>query len=226
MDTSKIKVCIFDVNGVLIDSNLANARAMAQAFTGDPLLRQEIIRSYLKLTGIDRGRKIRIIQDQVIGAPFKETEFEFRWQSFISFGRLAMLDAPLFEGCKEVLGEIGRRKLTRVALSNTPVEELREILAAQNLESLLDVIRGGGDWPKSESLTRLLQEFQFAPDKCVFCGDGKGDLAAARQAGVSFVAIDPGTGEFDAEEGFAGPYRSLFHWGREAIDIQLLHETE
>jgi phosphoglycolate phosphatase-like HAD superfamily hydrolase len=226
MDTSEIKVCIFDVNGVLIDSNLANARAMAQAFTDDPLLRQKIIHYYLKLTGIDRGSKIRMIQDQVIGAPFEETEFELRWQSFISFGRLAMLDALLFEGCREVLGEIGRRKLTRVALSNTPVVELREILAAQNLESLFDVIRGGGDWPKSESLARLLEEFQFAPDKCVFFGDGKGDLAAARQVGVSFVAIDPGTGEFDAEEGFEGPYHSLVHWGHHTMDIRLLHETE
>lgn len=142
MNISKIQVCIFDVNGVLIDSNLANARAMAQAFTVDPLLRQRIIQLYLKLTGIDRGSKIRIIQDQVIGAPFKESEFELRWKDFISFGRLAMLDAPLFPGCKKVLAEIGKRRLTRVALSNTPAAELREILAAQHLESLLDVIRG------------------------------------------------------------------------------------
>ena len=31
MDLLKIKVCVFDVNGVLIDSNSANAQAMAQA---------------------------------------------------------------------------------------------------------------------------------------------------------------------------------------------------
>lgn len=223
MDEPQIRVCIFDVNGVLIDSNMANARAMAQSFTDDPLLQQRIIQLYLKLTGIDRGTKIRIIQDQVMGTPFKETEFELRWKSFITFGRLAMLDAPLFEGCKEVLVEIGKRKLTRVALSNTPLAELREILTTRNLESLLDVIRGGGDWPKSESLTRLLKEFQFSPDECVFCGDGKGDLAAARQAGVSFVAIDPGTGEFDAEQGFAGPYQSLAHWGQELMDIQIAY---
>jgi len=34
---SKPNVCIFDVNGVLIDSNLANARAMGEAFSDDPL---------------------------------------------------------------------------------------------------------------------------------------------------------------------------------------------
>ena len=31
MDLSKIKTCIFDVNGVLIASNSANAQAMTQA---------------------------------------------------------------------------------------------------------------------------------------------------------------------------------------------------
>ena len=64
----KIAVCIFDVNGVLIDSNLANARAMAQAFTDDPILQERIAQLYLTLTGIDRGTKIRKIQEQMIAA--------------------------------------------------------------------------------------------------------------------------------------------------------------
>ena len=36
MDIKKIKVNIFDVNGVLIDSNLGNAKAMGKAFSDDP----------------------------------------------------------------------------------------------------------------------------------------------------------------------------------------------
>ena len=60
MDLSRIKVCIFDVNGVLIDSNLANARAMAEAFTEDPALQERIAELYLTLTGIDRGSKIQV----------------------------------------------------------------------------------------------------------------------------------------------------------------------
>lgn len=128
-----------------------------------------------------------------------------------------MLKAPLLPGCKEILTELGKLDITRVALSNTPLVELQEILAAHNLQSLLDLIRGGGDWPKSESLVRLIQESEFEPDKCLFIGDGKGDLAAARYAGVSFVAVDPGTGEFDGEAGFDGPYTHLADWGEKAL---------
>jgi phosphoglycolate phosphatase-like HAD superfamily hydrolase len=106
-----------------------------------------------------------------------------------------------------------------VALSNTPRAELQEILSAQNLEVFLDLIRGGGDWPKSESLGRLLREFQFEPKKCLFMGDGKGDLAAARSTGVPFVAIDPGTGEFHDEEGFDGPYKNLLDWGKKVLGM-------
>jgi hypothetical protein len=51
-------------------------------------------------------------------------------------------------------------------------------------------------------------------------GDGKGDLGAARSAGVAFVAIDPGTGEFDDEEGFEGPYKNLFEWGRRVLGMK------
>jgi phosphoglycolate phosphatase-like HAD superfamily hydrolase len=219
MDLSKTHICIFDVNGVLIESNLANAQAMGEAFTDDPTLRNQIVELYLKLTGIDRGSKIRIIQEQVMKRPFQKKEFELRWERVKDLVYVSMTKAPLIKGCREVLTELGKRRITRVALSNTPRAELQEILSAQNLESSLDFIRGGGDWPKSESLGRLLREFQFEPRKCLFMGDGKGDLAAARSAGVAFVAIDPGTGEFDDEDGFDGPYRNLLDWGQKVLGM-------
>ena len=222
MNLERIKIFIFDVNGVVLDSNLANARAMAEAFTDDPVVQGRIARVYLTLTGIDRGTKIRTIKEQVIKRPFTENEFELRWKRFKALGTKAMHRAPLLPGCKEVLVDLGRRGLSRVALSNTPVVELRDILASHTLEPLLDVIRGGGDWPKAESLARLLQEYRFQPDRCLFFGDGKGDLAAARMAGVAFVAIDPGTGEFTGEEGFEGPYKDLAQWGERALGMSLL----
>lgn len=220
MDISKIQTCIFDVNGVLIASNLANAQAMGEAFTDDPALHKQIVDLYLKLTGIDRGSKIRIIQEQVMKRPFQKKEFDRRWERVKDLVHASMTKAPLIKGCKEVLTELGKRKIMRFALSNTPRAELEEILSAQNLESFLDFIRGGGDWPKSESLGRLLREFQFEPHKCLFMGDGKGDLAAAKSAGVTFVAIDPGTGEFDDEEGFDGPYKSQFDWGQRVLGMR------
>jgi phosphoglycolate phosphatase-like HAD superfamily hydrolase len=219
MEIAKTKICIFDVNGVLIESNLANAQAMGEAFTDDPALHEQIIELYLKLTGIDRGSKIRIIQEQVMKRPLEQKEFERLWERLKDLVHVSMTRAPLIEGCREVLNELGKRKMTRVALSNTPRAELQEILSAQNLEVFLDLIRGGGDWPKSESLGRLLREFQFEPKKCLFMGDGKGDLAAARSTGVPFVAIDPGTGEFHDEEGFDGPYKNLFDWGRKVLGM-------
>ena len=219
MDLSKTHICIFDVNGVLIESNLANAQAMGEAFTDDPTLHNQIVELYLKLTGIDRGSKIRIIQEQVIKRPFEKKEFQLRWKRVKDLVHVSMTKAPLIKGCREVLTELGKRKITRVALSNTPRAELQEILSAQNLESSLEFIRGGGDWPKSESLGRLLREFQFEPRKCLFMGDGKGDLAAARSAGVAFVAIDPGTGEFNDEDGFDGPYRNLLDWGQKVLGM-------
>jgi phosphoglycolate phosphatase-like HAD superfamily hydrolase len=220
MNLERIKVCIFDVNGVLLDSNLANARMMAEAFSDDPVVQGRIVKAYLTLTGIDRGTKIRTIQEQVIGRPFKENEFDLRWERFKFLGSKAMHRAPLLPGCKEVLADLGRRGITRVALSNTPVAELRDVLASHTLEPLLDLIRGGGDWPKAESLARLLREYRFDPHRCLFFGDGRGDLAAARLAGVAFVAIDPGTGEFTREEGFEGPHTDLAEWSERVLGMK------
>jgi len=212
-----ISVCIFDINGVLIDSNRANALALARAFTEDPALRDRIVALYLQLTGIDRGTKIRRVREQIIGRPFKDNEFQRHWDRVKEFTRESMIGAPLLPGCRETLEELGRRRLKRVALSNTPAKELKEILAAKRIDTLFDVIRGGGDRPKSESLMRVINELALDRDACVFIGDGKGDYQAATHAGIRFIAIDPGTGEFDPYGGFEGPYRDLAHWGRETL---------
>ena len=216
----KLDVCIFDVNGVLIDSNLANAGAMGTAFTDVPALRKRVIDVYLTLTGMDRGSKIRAIQEQVIKRPFEENEFELRWKRFRDLAHQSMLKAPLLPGVKEVIGKLKGLGIKRAAMSNTPLDELQEILGAQNLQSLLDIIRGGGDWSKSETLVRLLEDYRLEPSKCLFIGDGKGDLAAARHAGVPFVAVDPETGEFDDEAGFDGPYKHLAEWGEKALGLK------
>ena len=214
MDLSKLNVCIFDVNGVLIDSNLANARAMGEAFSQDPLMQQKIAAFYLTLTGIDRGEKIRRVQDRMIQRPFSENEFHIIWERLKPLTKQAMGTAPLIPGCKSILKSLAERRITRVALSNTPLSELHHILAMQTLDTFLDIIRGGGNWAKTESLERLLEEFEFNRNACLFIGDGKGDLWAARGAGVRFVAIDPDTGEFNEEHGFEGPYKDLSAWGR------------
>ena len=222
MNLAEIKYVIFDVNGVLIDSNLTNAWAMGEAFTGDCDLQEHIAAFYLTLTGIDRGTKIRRIQEKIIGRPFDAGEYELRWERAKNIGGMSMRNASLMPGCREVLDELGKRNITRVALSNTPVDELKKCLSIQKLDDRFEVIRGGGDWPKTESLRRLLEEFHYTPDECLLIGDGKGDLAAARRTKVSFVAIDPDTGEFDGESGFDGPYTNLAHFGAEKLGIRLV----
>lgn len=216
-----IKVFIFDVNGVLIDSNHANAQAMAEAFTPERSLWGPIRELYLGLTGIDRGTKIRTVQERVIGKPFSEGEFELRWDRFKESANRAMARAPLTAGCCEVLAELGNRGAVRAALSNTPEPELKEILKKQGLEPLLELVRGGGDRPKSESLAGFLSESGLRADECVFLGDGRGDLRAARHAGVPFFGIDAGTLEFEGEKDVMGPFENLAEWGRDVFGLRI-----
>ncbi len=216
MNLKNVKICIFDVNGVLIDSNMSNAKAMGRAFSNDPMVQQQISAFYLTLTGIDRGEKIRRVQRRIIQRPFGEKEFEHLWEKLKTLTQKSMGTSPLAKGCKNILDALARHGITRAALSNTPLDELRRILTAQGLESHLDIIRGGGNWPKTESLKRLLDEFEFRPEDCLFIGDGKGDLWATRAAGVPFAAIDPDTGEFENEHGFFGPFHTLLDWAEQA----------
>ena len=220
MDISKITVFIFDVNGVLIDSNQGNAGAMAEALSEDPELWKRIADLYMRLGGIDRGGKIRAIHEKIFGRAPTETEFKLIWNSFRELSSRGMLAAPTGKGSREVLVELGRRGVTRVALSNTPFEQLSEILIGRGFDKLLDIVRGGGDWPKSESLKRLLEEFDFEPHRCLLLADGRGDLAAARSAGVPFVGIGGEEGEFSNETDVEGAYPDLAEWARAAIGFE------
>lgn len=222
MDLTGFDFFIFDVNGVLINSNLANASAMAEAFTDDPNARQLICEAYLHLTGIDRGSKIRRIQQKVIRRPFKAGEFELRWNRFRQLSADAMLNVVRAPACATLLDELGKRGKTRVALSNTPLEELRRCLAVHDIGHRLDIVRGGGDWSKTESLACLMDEFHPVSSRCLMIGDGRGDLAAARHSGIAFAAIDPDTGEFDGETGFYGPYNSLSQLATDEFGIRVV----
>ena len=155
-----------------------------------------------------------------MGRPFETGEFEHRWERFRQLSGKAMLNVPRTPTCIELLDVLGSRNATRVALSNTPIEELQRSLAAHDLADRLDIIRGGGDWVKAESLERLMSDYGFEPDDCLLIGDGMGDLNAARRSSISFVAIDPDTGEFDGESGFFGPYASLSRWAGDVLKIK------
>ena len=99
--------------------------------------------------------------------------------------------------------------MIRAALSNTPEIELSEIMAARDLDSYLDIIRGGGNWPKSESLARFLREFEFDPLECIFLGDGKGDMAAASIPRSHFLESIPGRGSSMERKVFSVRSRTL-----------------
>jgi phosphoglycolate phosphatase-like HAD superfamily hydrolase len=219
VEISGKRIFIFDVNGVLVLSNLGNARGLAAAFSDDPSVRERIVALYWQMGGIDRGSKIRLVQDKIIGRPFREGEFELRWERFKELSRDSMLSAPLGRGCREVLTRLGELGRTRVALSNTPPDQLADVLKRRGLDSCFDIVRGGGDWPKSESLARLLRERQFDPVDCLFLADGRGDLQAARLSGVEFVGINDVAGEFQGQEGVASIYPDLQAWGEKNLGL-------
>ncbi|NLC70177.1 MAG: HAD family hydrolase [Desulfuromonadaceae bacterium] len=220
MDINTKRVFIFDVNGVLVLSNVGNAWGMAEAFTSDPKLADRIVQLYWQMGGLDRGSKIRLVQDRIIRRPFQEEEFELRWERFRELSSRSMMTAPLGRGCREVLACLGERGKVRVALSNTPPGQLDDILKKRCLDRFFDVVRGGGDWPKSESLARLLKEEGFQPGECLFLADGRGDLEAARLSGVDFVGINDVAGEFAGQEGVSAIYSDLAAWGEENLGLR------
>ena len=99
-----------------------------------------------------------------------------------------------------------------IVVSQTPEEALLREWRQHGIEPLVRIIAGQELGSKADHI-RLATRGKYAMDRVLLIGDAPGDLAAAREAGVSFYPIQPGA-EVAAWERFHGEIYALFLAGR------------
>ena len=184
-----ISACIFDLDGVIFDSERAvfNEWKLISEKYGFPDL--EI--PYMKCIGVNTPTCRQIFLDYY-GEDFPYDEYcDERRQNFrkkYSHGRL-----PLKPGVKELLESLKQKSLRIAIASSTRTQTVREEIRDANLLSFFDEIVGGDmverSKPAPDIFLKAAEVLEASPESCCVIEDSYNGILAAEAAGMFPVMI-------------------------------------
>lgn len=190
----KISGVIFDLDGTLIDSLTAYTMAFNRTVDRHRLLpinlreMTDLLNQFISL-------------DQMLERTYPHLSAEaragFMQEMRSEFISLAADYITLKPHAREVLGELKEQGIKigiatgRMSDGSSKWRELRNL----QIDTLIDaVVTAGETKPKPDpaSLVKCAFDLGLSLDECVFVGDSRADIIAARSAGVTSIAIPTG----------------------------------
>ena len=185
---STFRAVIFDMDGVIVDSEPRHERAFREIFAG---------MGYAETHGIDfpayYGRSDRALWLDFIRMhrPPQSIEVLMGWKQS-RFLEIIRAERPIFEGIPGFVGRLSRRYRLAVA-SGSPHAVIDAVLEMGDLRrhfpvvvSSQDVARGK---PAPDIFLRAAERMGVAPGDCCVIEDAPAGVQAARAAGMTAIAI-------------------------------------
>lgn len=180
-----IKVIVFDVDGVLLESTDIKTDAFKELFKNYPKHIDKIITYHIKNGGISRFIKFEHIYNKILNKPFNE---EIKKQLGNKFKKIVLkkvLECPFVDGTLEFLQKYHNKKHLYV-VSGTPDEELFEILEKRKINQYFTNIYGSSK-QKSEWLNHIIKKELLKPEEIVFIGDTLSDYKSSKKTHIIFI---------------------------------------
>ena len=189
------KAILFDFDGTLADTaaDLARPLNRLRAARGLPELPIETLRPFA-------SSGARGLLEAGLGILPDHPEFKALREAFLQhYADEICVDTRLFPGIEALLAQIEARGLRWGIVTNKSTHLTRKIVAALGLERRAACVVCGDTTPHLKphpaSLLHAATELALAPADCVYLGDDKRDVDAARAAGMRPVAVGWGSGE-------------------------------
>lgn len=178
---------VFDVDGVLVDSEPVKMAAFAEACQDVWRLRDDeldAVRAYnSRQRGVPRRLKFEFVHRHLVmrGDNASVVRVLDRYAALLA-ERLPA--CPLLPGVRSFLEQVPAR---RFVVTAAPEDEVSELLSSQGLEQHFEAL-----FASAATKAAALRRIDAAVDgPVVFFGDAPADQAAAVASGVRFVAVNP-----------------------------------
>jgi HAD superfamily hydrolase (TIGR01509 family) len=211
---------LFDVDGTLVDSNDAHARAWVAAFAEHGItVDVEKTRRCIGMGGDKLMPEVSgLTEDSPVGA-------EIARRRKVIFAEQFLPQLKPFRDAQQLVAALKARGHTLVAASSAKREELHPLLAIAGAEALMDETTSSDDAdnskPDPDIVVAALQRAGAAPADAVMVGDTPYDVEAASRAGVAIVGLRcGGWGDADLKGAIAiydGPWDLLAHLERSPL---------
>jgi HAD superfamily hydrolase (TIGR01509 family) len=211
-DVGQYSAVLFDVDGTLVNSNDAHARAWAEAFAAfDIAVDLAHVRRCIGMGGDELMPEVAgVTEDSPLGRRITRRRSEI-------FKTRYLPDIQPFPDAAGLVAELKSRGFTAVAASSAKEDELRTLLEVAGAESLLDAATSSDDAeeskPDPDIVHAALTRAHASPSQAVMIGDTPYDVEAARRAGVECVGFRCGGWDGPALRGaiaiYDGPWDLL-----------------
>jgi phosphoglycolate phosphatase-like HAD superfamily hydrolase len=184
---------VFDFDGVLVESVDAKGDAFALLFRefGSDIA-ERVRQHHLANGGMSRFDKFRFYYRELLGQTLTDAELGHLAARFSELVFERVLKAPFVVGAVEALAYFAEAGLPMYVVSATPQEEVRELVARRSLSNYFHNVFGSPE-PKPEALRAILDATRRPATSVAFLGDALADYEAAVQTGVTFIARQVGT---------------------------------
>lgn len=186
---------VFDLDGVLVDSNEVKVACMRTALSdfGTELV-EDFLHEFRRTFGRSRREHFAAFHRDGLGGRGEGPDFEVFWDRYS--GRYAALlaqryrQAPRCAGAAELVGALAARGVPLHVATGTLTAEAEAVLARAGIASRFRSVRGG-ERTKARRLAEILgDEGAVVPARTVLVGDARQDLLAAAKAGTGFLFVE------------------------------------
>jgi len=186
-----IKACIFDLDGVIVDT--AHYHFLAWQRLGRELGVNLTEKENEKLKGVSRMQSLQIILDMgkiTLSKDRKESLANRKNDWFVEYVE-AMKPEEIFPGVKQLISSI-RKMGIKVALASSSKNAPR-VIELLGIAKLFDVVVDGGmivdTKPDPEIFLLSAQKLNINPKNCLVFEDAEAGVEAAIRAGMKCVGV-------------------------------------
>ncbi|MDT8378491.1 MAG: HAD-IA family hydrolase [Desulfotignum sp.] len=185
MNLSQIKAVVFDCDGVMFDTAMANRRFYDQVrthFKKPPLTDTQFVQVHM-MTVADAISYL--FPDMADHEPVFRCVKQIGAHNFIQFMVMA-------DGLIGLLADLASNGYIRAVATNR-TDTMEKVLKDFDLTDLFDMVVTAADVinpkPHPEQLEKIMTRFSLQPNQVLFIGDSTYDQQAARAAGTVFAAF-------------------------------------
>ncbi len=208
IDLKKYQVCIFDCDGVILDSNKIKTNAFKQALKYEQRVKIEHLFKYNKQNGgVSRYKKFEYFYKKISPYENYDERLELSLDRFATVVRKELLKANLIPGVVKFINSLNESNLSCFVNSGSDEKELIQIFSVKGISDLFKGIFGSPT-TKVENTKKILD--LMGDKKYLFFGDSKSDYLSAKEFDIDFIFVD-GFSEWENYKVNKGDFLTQIH---------------